>query len=145
MLDLCLGHRYDKRSEEYDQTEFRDLHRCSFLKMKSKLLRDAKTNVPSKRHELETGGMHGIPIYPDPDVQSGTYPHEACKARRQHISASAALIYSRDPILTHVQPGEVRTDEQFVTHVFGLIGTVRQPEPRLDVTAQARGLSALGA
>src|ERR1700688_2034356 len=112
----------------------------SDLEMQPELLRNSKTDVPPYGHKGRARGMRDVPIHAEPNVQAGTHPNEGGESSKQRVAPAAFLGESRDAIVLRMQPGQLRANEPFPRDILGLVGTIRKPESRLEITTQARRL-----
>src|SRR2546430_17328384 len=113
------------------------------LEVKPKLPSNSEADARADGDEQGARRMRNVPVHAKPGVHSGTHAHIRGDSGQQHIATAPLLDDRSDAIILRVQPSHDRPDEPFTGSILRFIGSVRQPEPRFEVAAEARLLRPL--
>src|SRR5579864_734675 len=85
--------------------------------------------------------MGNVPIHSQPNMHPGPHPDISCGSCQYDVAATSALGESGNSVIARMPPREHGPDEPFTCNILRLIGSVREPEARLDVASQSSVLS----
>src|SRR6185312_12767511 len=109
--------------------------------MDSKLLCNAKTDVPAYGHEFSAIGVSCVPIHGKPKMHSRTHSEISRDPRQQQVAATVWLRCSGNTVILKMLPGECWPDKPFARSVLRFVGSIGKPESGFELTSQSRRLS----
>src|SRR5215475_13347247 len=87
--------------------------------------------------------MGDIPIRANPNVHPWSDANIGCDSRQQRVPSATILSGTSYALVSGVQPSQRRADEPLSCDILRFVWSVRQPEPRFKIVADACCLRSL--